>query len=383
MDFRALLFASRQSSHALRVLALFALLWSFSCAGGGNAGPPGGGPPAMGVEFVTLEPKPVEEATEYIATVKSRRATKIQPEVEGFLTGIHVRSGDRVRAGQVLMEIDSGKQTASVASLESDLVALEADAAYARQQAARLEKLYTAGAVSEQELQQGRAALEANEARLEATKQQIREQRVELSYHAVTAPVAGIVGDVPVRVGNRVTPATTLTTIDSNALLEVYVYVPVQRVGDLRTGLPLRLVEDSGTVLAETKITFVSPKVDESTQAILAKAPLPDNGSFRDDQIVRARVVWSTDPGLTVPVVAVSRVSGRFFAFVAEEADGMTVARQRAVRLGPIVGNDYVVLDGLAAGERLIVSGVQKIGDGMPVNARPAGAPAAPPAEAA
>jgi hypothetical protein len=92
------------------------------------------------------------------------------------------------------------------------------------------------------------------------------------------------------------------------------------------------------------------------------------------------RIVWSVEPGLTVPVVAVNRVNGQYFAFIAEPGpSGGFIARQRAVETGPLVGNDYLVRRGLEAGQRLIVSGVQKIGDGMPVSigARPAAAPAA------
>ena len=112
---------------------------------------------------------------------------------------------------------------------------------------------------------------------------------------------------------------------------------------------------------------------------MLAKAALARPGDFRTDQFVRARVVWRSSPGLTIPVVAVTRVNGRFFAFVAEAGEGgATVARQRPVELGPLTGNDYLVVKGLSTGDRLIVSGVQKIGDGAPITPTPAGsAPAA------
>ena len=107
---------------------------------------------------------------------------------------------------------------------------------------------------------------------------------------------------------------------------------------------------------------------------MLAKAALDRPGTFRTDQFVRARVVWRSAPGLTIPLVAVTRINGRFFAFVAEPGEGgATVARQRPIELGPLTGNDYVVRKGLTAGERLIVSGVQKIGDGAPVAPTPAG----------
>ena len=84
-------------------------------------------------------------------------------------------------------------------------------------------------------------------------------------------------------------------------------------------------------------------------------------------QYVRARIVWSNDPAIAVPVVAVNRVSGQYFVFVAEEGKQGFVARQKPVTVGDVVGEDYVVQTGLKAGERVIVSNIQKIGDGAPV----------------
>jgi multidrug efflux pump subunit AcrA (membrane-fusion protein) len=98
---------------------------------------------------------------------------------------------------------------------------------------------------------------------------------------------------------------------------------------------------------------------------------------------VRARVVWTEQPAIVVPVVALNRVGGQYFAYLAESGDGgKTVARQRSIELGAIVGNDYVVKSGLKPGEKLIVSGVQKIGDGSPVTVQAAGAAAEPKGQA-
>lgn len=328
---------------------------------------------AMSVEAVTLVPRPVEQKSEYIATVKSRRSTTIQPQVEGFITAIHARPGQRVSRGTALMQIDSGRQQAAVASLESVRAAREADVQFARQQAERMKTLYAAGAVSQQELEQASTSVQTSQAQLRAIDAQIREQQVELAYHRVTAPTAGIVGDIPVRVGDRVTRQTVLTTVDENAGLELYINVPVGQAAGLKTGLPVRIVDDGGQTLATSEVNFVSPSVDTETQSVLLKAPLEANAPFRSDQFVRTQVVWSNIPSLTVPLVAVTRINGQYFAYVAEKGDGdMLVARQRSVQLGPIVGNDYVVTSGLVEGEQLIVSGVQKIGDGVPVSVQQA-----------
>ncbi len=352
-------------------------LLTVACGGDGAAGAapggPGGAPMAMGVEAVTLAPRPVERTTEYIATVKSRRSTTIQPQVEGFITAIHARPGQRVGRGTALMQIDSGRQQAAVANLESVKAARAADVQFARQQADRMKTLYDAGAVSQQELEQASTSVQTSEAQLRALDAQIREQQVGLAYHRVTAPTAGIVGDIPVRVGDSVTRQTVLTTIDENAGLELYINVPVGQAAGLESGLLVRVVDDAGQTLTTSAVNFVSPSVETGTQSVLLKAPLDANAPFRSDQFVRTQVVWDSSPALTVPLVAVTRITGQYFVYVVEKGDGgALVARQRSVQLGPLVGNDYVVLSGLAEGEQLIVSGVQKIGDGVPVSVQQA-----------
>ena len=362
-------------------LPLASVVLAAACGGGPSGAP--AGPPPTPVEVVTLAERPVEQATEFVATVKSRRSTAVQPQVEGFITRILVQSGDRVRPGQPLMQIDSGMQEAAVKNLESIRAAREADLQFARQEAARLKTLLEAGAASRSEAEQAETALQTAEAQLEAALAQIRQQQVALAYHRVSAPTAGVVGDVPVRVGDSVTRSTVLTTIDQNAGLELYINVPVQEAPRLKPGLPVHILDAEGEVAATVRLSFVSPSVDPGTQSVLAKAGLEQPGGFRTEQIVRCRIVWAETPAMTVPVVAVNRVGGQFFAYVAEAAeDGKTVARQRVVETGPVVGNDYVVRSGLKVGEKLIVSGVQKIGDGAPVTiaAAPAspGSPAAP-----
>ena len=355
---------------------LLPLLLAFPVSCKGRSAGPGGFPP-MPVEAVTLAARPIEQTSEFVGTLKSRRSTTVQPQVEGFVTRILVRSGDRVRPGAPLMQIDAGMQQAAVATLESVRAARQADLQFARQQADRMKTLYEAGAASQSEMEQAQTSLSTSEAQLKAAEAQIRQQRVALGYHLVSAPTAGVVGDIPVRVGDSVTRSSVLTTIDEHAGLEVYINVAVQEAANLKVGLPVHLVDDQGHHLVDTAISFVSPSVDVATQSVLAKATLDQAGSFRTEQFVRVLIVWTQAPALTVPIVSLNRINGQFFAYVAEAGQGgATVARQRAVEPGPVVGNDYVVKSGLKAGETLIVSGVQKIRDGAPVMV---GAPAPPP----
>jgi RND family efflux transporter MFP subunit len=355
---------------------------AIGCGGGGEAAPGGaggraGGPPmAMPVGIAELTSNPVEDATEFVGVLKSRRSSVIQPQAEGFLTRILVKSGDRVSAGTPLFEIDNTPQQSVVAQLESTRAAREADVAFAHAQLDRAKKLLDVGASSQQEFDQATNAQRTAEAQLKALDDQIRQQKAELAYYQVRAPIAGIVGDIPVRVGDRVSKATELTNIDDNSGLEIYINVPVAQSMKLRAGLPVHLVDEAGQPIATERLNFVSASVDENTQTVLAKAPLSRPG-FRNEQFVRTRIVWSTQPALVIPLTAVMRVSGQYFIYVAEPAQGGLVARQRAVTLGNVVGQNYVVQGGVKEGERIVVSGIQKIGDGVPIQAAPSGPPAA------
>jgi RND family efflux transporter MFP subunit len=325
--------------------------------------------PPTTVALADATPTAIEDTTEYVATLKSLVSTTVQPQIDGQITQIMVKSGDRVARGAPLAQIDPRRQQAAVSSQEAERAAKEAAVGFARQQQQRASELYAAGAVSKQEFEQAQTALRTAEADLQSLQAQVQQQQVQLRYYTVAAPTAGVIGDVPVRIGNQVTPQTVLTTIDQNDTLELYVSVPIERAGELKIGLPIRVLSgDAKQNLAETKVNFISPHVDDQTQSILVKALVHNpGGSLRSSQFVRARVVWKTSQGLVVPVTAAVRINGQFFAFVAEGAGDKLVARQRALKLGPIVGDNYPVLDGIKPGERIVVSGAQKLADGAPI----------------
>ncbi len=326
-------------------------------------------PPATPVTVVTLKPTPVPQTTEYVATLQSRQSITVQPQAEGYVTKIFVKSGDRAAEGTPLLQIDPEKQAATVRASEATHASKVAALRLADQQHARIAKLYSEGLASKQDLDQAESALESARADTQTAEAEVRQQSVDLGYYRVVAPAAGIVGDIPVRVGDRVTTSTILTTLDrGSGGLEAYIAVPVEHAADLKVGLPVEIVDDRGATVARSAINFVAARVSDETQAVLAKAPVDDSrGNLRPAELVRARIVWSANPALTIPVVSVMRISGQDFAFVVEGPPGATVAHQRPIKIGEIVGNDYVIREGLKAGERVVVGGVQKIGEGAPV----------------
>ena len=169
---------------------------------------------------------------------------------------------------------------------------------FAEQQFTRAKQLLDAGAMSQQEYEQAETNLNTAKAALEALKARNGKPR-PVAAPRVTSPTGGVVGDIPVRVGDRVTTDAVLTTVD-------------------RAGRPRGVCPDSRLsarpmsesvcrfgswihkerVLAETAIDFVSPHVDDRTQSILVKAPVPASQSFRSEQFVRALVVWRNEPVL-------------------------------------------------------------------------------------
>jgi RND family efflux transporter MFP subunit len=328
----------------------------------------GGPEAAMPVQVQVVESKPIAETTEYLALLKSRHSATINPQVEGYITKIFVKSGDHVAAGASLLQIDPLKQEATVNSQEATRLAQESNVNLARVNLERAKKLAEAGVIAKSDLDNAQTNYDTAVAQLKSLEHQVEQQKVELRYYKVSSPMDGIVGDIPVRVGDRVIVSTLLTTVDEPGALEAYLYIPAARGKDLRLGLPVKLLDEAGNLRTASQITFISPQVDPDTQTVLAKAAVPNpKANLRIAQQVRAQVVWGNATGPVVPVLGVTRINGQFFVFVAEKEAKGTIARQRGVKVGEIIGNDYAVLDGLKPGEHLIVSGTQFLQDGAPV----------------
>lgn len=350
---------------ALVSVVAVALLFSTGCAKT-EAKQPAAQPLPVKVETVDLSPVP--RTDEYVATIKSRRSASIQPQVDGMLTKILVKSGDRVHAGQVLMTIDPLKQQATVDQQRSAEAQKKATFDYNQTEVERQRKLYEGGVTSKQNYDYAVQGFENSKADLEAAKAAVSTQERQLAYYNLTAPFNGIVGDVPVHLGDYVSPQTLLTTVDENAELEAYIYIPTERASDIRMGLPVQIVTNSGEPIEKTQVDFISQQVDNALQGVLVKAPVhAPIDRFRNSQLVKARVVWSTAPAPTVPVLAVTHIGGQSFVYIASAGDKGTVVRQRAVTLGDTIGNDYAVTSGLNAGDKVIVSGIQFLIDGVPV----------------
>jgi RND family efflux transporter MFP subunit len=331
---------------------------------------------ATPVQTLSVSLEPVQQSSDYVATVKSRRSVTLMPQVDGNLTQLLVRSGDHVKAGQTLMTVDPARQKALVDAQKSTENQKKALYDYNTTEIERQRKLFEAGVTSRDTLDQAEQSFQNTKADWQSAIASRKSLEEQLAYYSIKAPFDGIVGDVPVHLGDYVTTTTPLTTVDENKDLEAYIYVPTDRSGDVHMGMPVDILDGDGKVQESTKVDFLSPQVDTQLQGILLKAPVHSTAiALRSSQLVKARVVWSANPKPVIPVLSVSRLGGQTFVFLAEGQDGKFQARQHAITVGGTVDNNYIVLGGLKAGDKLIVSGTQFLVDGIPVMPLPAGPP--------
>jgi RND family efflux transporter MFP subunit len=351
------------------------------------------------------------DSREQLAAVESRAR-----EVDSARANAQrARASKQQAKAKVLQSISDLKNAeATFKTLEADRKKALADLKFNQDQYERYQQLHAEGAVSRQmhdqfrnSLDTAKAALLAVEARIQAARAEIesqrsniaaqqaeveaqgaevigaerqiqyfiantREQQARLQYYTITAPFDGIVGNIPVKEGNFVNPETNLAKLTQNDALEVNISIPASRSRDIRIGTTIELINAQKQVVGTSRVFFISPNVANNTQSILIKARLDNTRrQLRADEFVRARVIWEQKPGLRIPSIAISRIAGQSFVFVAEQSKTGLVARQRPVRLGNIEGNNYQVLEGLKLGERIAVTGLLQLSDGAAIAPEP------------
>lgn len=410
------------SGKTLITVVLLGLVTS-SCSRGG---PPPGPPPGVPVKLQRVETSTIEDSEDIPGNLEAAQRVVLRPVVEGRVAQIFVSSGSRVAAGTPIVQIDPNKSQAEVtgavanvnaasaardnaqaqiSSLEAERASSVADLELQNQQFQRVSTLVSQGALAKQQLDQvtrdrdkARADLNVVEKRIQAARATLDQansslkqaqanvslRSAELQDTRVAAPIAGVVGDVTVKLGDSVNTDTSLTTIIQNQTLSLRIPVPVARSSQLRLGTPVQLKSDRGDeILGTGQISFISPQVNAQSQGILAKASFANpEGTLRDGQFVRARIIWDRSPGVLVPTTAITRLGGQTFVYVAQKAPAkppnqkpqkaqngqpQLVARQKPVKLGEIQGNNYQVLEGVKPGETIIVSGILNLSDGASI----------------
>ncbi|WP_009633405.1 efflux RND transporter periplasmic adaptor subunit [Synechocystis sp. PCC 7509] len=374
---------------------------------------PAEAPPVISVKLQTIEPTQVEASSEFVGTLEAQKRVSLQPQIQGRIERVFVSSGDRVAQGTPVVSLSLDQTQAEVASataaanssrsaigtaqaqlqaVAAEQVRAAADVRLQQLQFDRTEKLVVAGAQARQELDLARNRLETANATLQAAQKQVNASRalvneatanfqeseaniasarVNLGYKIVAAPISGIIGDFSIKAGDYVTIGQTLTTVIQNNLLDMRISVPANNAPQLRQGLPVELLDANNSKRLTTgSISFVSPQVATNAQSILTKAQFANtNGSLRDGQSVRARIIWSNSSGILIPTTAINRIGGQSFVFVAQtdKSRPQKVVRQQPVTLGEVQGSSYQVIKGLNTGDRIAVSNIIKLRDGVAI----------------
>ncbi len=356
-------------------LLTIALAFGEACGNGGGAQAQGFGP--IPVRVISLTEKPIREFDEYLASLSSRRSITLYPQVTGYIQRIHRKPGDAVKKGAILVEIDPGQQEATLRSLQHSLQTRKANLTYAIQNDESSRALVHAGLLSQLDYEQRRSQRLSAEADVRAAEAQVQSQEELLKFYRISAPSDGIVGDVPVKIGDLVTPQTRITSVDQDQRIEAYINIPITKANDVVASTRIALLGENDAQLCEETPSFIAPQVNADTQSVLVKINCLNEGALRTEQVLKARVTWSVHPGLLVPVAAATRQVGQYFVFVAERGPQGVVARQKPIVVGSIQENQYVVPSGLTQGMEVVVSNIQKLRDGAPVSIAPQNGPGA------
>ena len=356
----------RSPAGALTLAAL--LLGLAGCGEGGKRRPPA---------LVTVAPassQRFEQPLNTVSTLEAAEEIDLAAQAGGRVQRLLVRTGDPVRAGQLLVVLDQTQ-------LRAEVQALRAKAKRDQLAYERFRSLVSQGAAS---------ALQAEEYQANAigSRESLRAKLADLAYKEIRAPIAGVMGDLTIKPGDLVSAGTPFSRIIRNERLLARIDVPAGRMGQLRPGQSVQLLAaDGDQPQAEGRISQVDPGVSATSQTLLAKAIIrnPD-GLLRNGQRLRTRVLLGSEQQLSVPFEAVTRQFGQAFVFVVGNLEqlrqdpgradlkalerlpkGTAMALQRPVQVGPLQGNRYPVLEGLRPGERVIVSGTMGLRHGSPV----------------
>jgi membrane fusion protein (multidrug efflux system) len=361
----------------------FALLTSLcALAAGCGRDAANAGPPAVDVKVISVGAGPAEIYRDLVGEVRGSQQVDIRARVTGVLTGKHFDDGVVVEEGKLLYTIDAREYRAQVATAEAQLASAEANLARARQDVDRYEPLLAENAISQQVYDNAVAAAKEAEAQVGASRAAITEARLGVEYADVRAPMTGRIGASQVFEGALITAGQTLLATISDddpawvnfSLSESELLDYMRRYGPTEPSADsarreVHLALSDGTKYPQPgRINFADRAIDPTTGTYTLRAEFPNP----DHQLVpglfaRIRVTAEERASaILVPDRAVQQQLGRYFVTVVGDGD---VAEARPVTLGPRLGNQWVVEEGLAVGDRIVVEGLQKARPGTPLKA--------------
>ncbi len=369
----------------MRAAAGPALLAAAALAAAGCSRPAGGetakaaGKPPVAVETLVATPDTLAERVPVTGSLSAKRQADVRSEVAGTVASVAVTEWVPVRRGDVLARLDPRETEAALAAAKAEAARADAGAARAVRELERCERLRAAGLATQQTLDDARTERDAAVAAAEAARAQFDYARSRHDKSVLRAPIDGVVAHRGVNAGDYVENmgAPPLFRIVDNALLDLTVTVPSGRSAGVRAGQRLTFTSEAapGRVFAGT-VAHVNPAFDEASRTLKVLAEVPNaDGALRDGLYVSGQIETGARAGvLLLPreaLVAWDVAAGRAEVFAVEAG----TARRRAVRTGTAAGGRVEIVEGIAAGDRVVVRGAFNLRDGDRV--RDAGAPEA------
>ena len=323
----------------------------------GAGGPPGAGgprnsaPPAVTTAQVRSER--LSQKLEALGNARANESVDISSKTSNVVTAVRFRDGERVRAGQVLVQLDDATARADVAAAQAAVT--ESESQYNRSR-----ELLNTQALSKSSFDQLEATLKANRARLQAAQARLQDT-------VIRAPFSGRVGLRRVSVGTLISPGDVITTLDDTSVIKLDFAVPETYVAALRDGLAVRATAPAYPGRSFTgKVASIDSRVDVNTRSVVVRALLAnEDGALKPGMFLNVALARDERETLVIPEEALTPEAEKQFVFVV--ADGK--AARREVRIGGRSPGNVEILAGLEAGERVIVEGTQKVRNGAPVTA--------------
>lgn len=372
-------FARFYTLSAVSVLSL-----ALTACGVGEAVEAPTGPPAPEVTVAAVQMQNLRDWADFTGRLEAVDTVEIRARVSGVVESVNFDEGGPVGKGDLLFQIDPRPFKAQVDRLEAERQRARAELKLARSHRDRAERLLAQNATSEEEFEEFSSAAAVAEARLAGVEAELDAAQLDLSFTRVTSPIAGRVSRAIVTAGNLVDSSTALTTVVS--LNPVFAYFDVDeqtylehvRASEAGQGAQVFVgfIDETGHPHAG-KLDFVDNRVDPEHGTIRARAVLDNSdGGFTPGLFVRLKFVSPQSyPAALVDDRAIGTDLGRKFVLVVDEND---IAQYRAVETGRLIDGYRVVTDGLAAGDEIVVNGLQRVRPGSVVAPMQAAAPAAP-----
>lgn len=370
-------------SARIRSLSVIALVGELAGLGTACTKAPPQAAPAPLVMVQTILPKEVTLASEWLATLEGSVEAEIRPKVQSYITQVHYREGAVIKKGDLLFTLDSRQFEAAVLEAQGTEARAKAELTKNQTDVERYRPLVEKNAFSRLELEHAEAALAASQGQLRAVRGQLEQMKLNVQWCQVRAPIDGVAGIANRKMGSLVGPSDVLTTVSrvdpilANFYLNEKEYLQYadklqQLTKTADSARFLKLVLPTGETYPETaRLSVVGSDINRRTGTITLQASFANpQHMLRPGMSVRIRTDSRKLPhAITIPVRATQEIQGTFQAAVVGSDARVEI---RTLKLGPQIDGMYVVQEGLNAGERIVVDGLQRVRPSMKVRAQEA-----------